>query len=335
MGKRESEPIPTLLDMSGEGTATPSVPAPASTRGRGTRVKGGADASIQWARERAAEAATRRQQQQEATVLQQVLPLWSDEYRGVPNPMLRSGLFGTKTSGTRSYLKGEQIVSLSNFSIHYKGEELLQDDLSVWMAMINMAREKRIGDRVFFTGYELVKDLGWRMHSDSYRRCKDSISRLKANELKIQVKTATGGYAGSLIREYAWDASSPDGDTKWMVRFEPMIEVLFRDDNVTFVEWEQRKMIGTRATLTLWMHGYYMSHRDPHPISVQKLHELSKSEEKHMKSFKVRVRKALERLVEIGCLSSYHINGDLVHVVKAPVRVANLKDAATKRLLPA
>jgi hypothetical protein len=304
----------------------------AATRGKGHRVRGGANASLQWAREQAAEALVRRQNKQEATVLQQVLPLWSEEHRGVPNPMIRSGLFGTKSAGNRVYFKGDFVASLSNFSILYKGEELLQDDLSVWMSLINMAREKRIGDAIFFSGYELVKDLGWRMHSDSYNRAKESISRLKANELKIQVKTGESGYAGSLIREYAWAAESPDGGAKWMVRFEPMIAELFREDNVTFIEWEQRKKIGTRATLTLWLHAYYMSHRDPFPITIQKLHELSKSEEKHLKSFKVRVRRSLETLLEIGALVSYRIEGDLVSVKKAVLRIPSAKAALTERL---
>ncbi len=95
---------------------------------------------------------------------------------------------------------------------------------------------------------------------------------------------------------------------------------------------KQRKKIGTRATLTLWLHAYYMSHRDPLPITVQKLHELSKSEEKHMKSFKVRVRKSLEKLVEVGALVSFNIVGDTVHVKKAPLRLSNLRNAVTARL---
>lgn len=283
--------------------------------------------------EKAAAALAKRHSEREAIILQQVLPLWDDEHRGVPNPMIRSGLFGTKSGTHRLFVKGDKIASLSNFTIHYKGEELLQDDLSVWMALINMAREKRIGDAIFFSGYELVKDLGWRMHSESYTRAKESISRLKANELKIQVKTESAGYAGSLIREYAWSAPTPEGGTAWMVRFEPMIAELFRDEMVTFVEWEQRKMIGPRDKLSLWLHAFYMSHREPLPISIQKLHELCKSEEKHIKSFKARIRNSLEKLVKVGLLSSYQIVNDTVHVKRTPLRFSsNLKAAATKRL---
>jgi hypothetical protein len=298
---------------------------------KGTRVRGGD--SVAWARARAAEALAKRQSTQEAIVLQQVLPLWNEEVRGVPNPMIRSGLFGTRTSRQRHYFEDENVVSLSNFTILYTGKELQQDDLSVWMALINIAARQRIGDAIFFSGYEIVKDLGWRMHSESYDRAKESIKRLKANELKIQVRDGSSGYAGSLIREYAWKAENPEGGNSWMVRFEPMIAELFREDSTTFITWEQRKEIGPRATLTLWLHSYYTSHRDPFPITLQKLHELCRSEQKDLRFFRRRVQNSLDRLKEIGFLEWFEIKGDTVHVKKAPVRLPNLKAAATRRLV--
>jgi hypothetical protein len=205
--------------------------------------------------------------------------------------------------------------------------------LSVWLALLHRASRQAIGDTIFFTGYELLKDLGWRMHSESYERLKESISRLKANELKIQVKSGTAGYAGSLIREYAWDATSPEGASKWMVRFEPMIAELFRDDSVTFLAWEQRKSIGSRATLALWLHAYYTSHRDPYPLTIQKIHELTGSGQKEIRFFRRKVKEALERLVEIGFLVEFSLEGNIVKVKKVPISIINLKNTATNRLL--
>lgn len=314
-------------------TLTPTQPTP-----RGHRVRGGANASLKWARERAAEALVKQQSEREAMVLQQVLPLWNDEHRGVPNPMIRSGLFSTKVSKTREFIKDQTVASLSNFSIVYKGEELRQDDLSVWMALLNMASAQAIGDAIFFSGYQLVKDLGWTMHSDSYRRAKESISRLKANELKIQVNTGTASYSGSLIREYAWAALGPDGNERWMVRFEPRIADLFRDDSVTFIAWQQRCAIGAKSPLALWLHSYYTSHKEPFPHSIAKLHELCKSEQKEMRLFKRRLIVALDKLVAIGFLTGYTIragndvSSSMVEVKRAPVRLPSLRSAVVHRL---
>ena len=206
-----------------------------------------------------------------------VLLMWSDEMRVLPNTMLRSGLFGTRTSRQRHYFEEENVVSLSNFTILYTGKELQQDDLSVWMALMNMAARQRIGDAIFFSGYQLVKNLGWRLHSEYYDRAKQSIKRLKVNEIKIQVKEGQSDYEGTMIGEYGWNSKTPYAGMAWMVRFEPMIAELFREDSTTFITWEQRKEIGPRATLTLWLHSYFTSHRDPYPITLQQIHELSRS----------------------------------------------------------
>ena len=132
------------------------IASPTRQVGKGTRVRGN---PIEWARAKAAEATARRHEAQAALVLQQVLPLWSDDMRGVPNPMIRSGLFGARNARTRQNFDEQNVVSLSNFEILYTGKELLQDDLSVWMALINMASRQPLGDAIFFSGYQLVKDL--------------------------------------------------------------------------------------------------------------------------------------------------------------------------------
>lgn len=313
-----------LSGQSEEDTPLASAPVVAS----GARVRRHPEQTKAWVQAKAAEALARQRSAQEQSVLQAVLPLWTDERRGIPNPMLRSGLFGS--GSTRTFVKDRVVASLSNYTIKYRGESLLQDDLSVLIALLHKASRQAFGDTIFLTGYEIVKDLGWRMHSETYERVKESIARLKSNELKISLSTGTAGYSGSIIREYAWDASTPDGGTKWMVRFEPMLTALFKEDSTTFLHWEQRKRIGTRAALAQWLHAYFTSHRDPLPISVAKIHELSGSEAKNLRYFKAKLKAALEVLVGINFLTSYHISdGGMVTVRKAPTLVS----AVTQRLL--
>lgn len=308
------------------------VAKPSARTGAGTRVRVKGD-SLQFAKAKAAEALAKRQNENERTVLQQLLPLWNEEMRGVPNPMIRSGLFGTKSQSSRELVRDKQVASLSNYVIVFKGEELLQDDLSVWMALLHRASKQAFGDTILFSGYEIVQDLGWRMHSESYERVKQSISRLKTNELKIQIKSGKTGYAGSLIREYMWDAQGPDGNRKWMVRLESTLAELFRDDTVTFLQWEQRKQIGSRAALAQWLHAYYTSHRDPFPLTISKIHEMCGSEMKELRYFRRQVILALERLKSIGFLVGFSIQGETVVVKKAIAPILNIKGAATQRLL--
>jgi hypothetical protein len=292
----------------------------------------------EFALQRAAEALTRKQQIQESMVLQEMLPFWTDEHRGVPNPIIRSGLFGAKLPSARSFTKAEKVASLGNYQLNYTGEELLQEDLSVWISLLNFASKARFGDAVFVTGYKLIKDLGWRMHGDSYTNAKESISRLKANEIVIQLNDGSAGYAGSLIREYAWSAHSPEGKLMWMVRFEPRIIELFQKELVSTIEWEQRKMIPVKNSLARWLHAFYSSHTRPIPYTVAKLHELCKSEEKNLRAFKSRLIKCMALLIKIGAIESYRVEEregegmDFFHVTKAPAPVRLLSQTLTRRL---
>lgn len=265
--------------------------------------------------ERTAQALQRQRSVLDARVLQQVFPFWDDENRGVPNPFIRSGLFSVKNTEKREFLQGLKIASSSLYDISYTGNELQQDDLSVWISLINLARNQPMSDQVLFSGYQLIKDLGWRMHSDSYRRAQESIQRLKVTGLEITSKNKEQGYSGSLIRDFGWAEMDEKGNARWMVRFESRISTLFLDDTTTLMEWETRKKIGTRATLAQWLHSFYSSHKEPIPIGIAKLHEMCRSGDT-LSSFRRNIKNALEKLVTVEFLAGYTIQNDNVHVQK-------------------
>jgi len=307
--------LPTLTSSTGVALATGDG---ASARSR----RKGSDA-MSFVRAKAAEAAAKLDAEQAAVVLRAQHPLWNDEHRGVPNPFLRSSLFTAPISGPRAFMEEEKVASLSGITVVYTGKELGQDDLSVLLSLINIASTQRIGDNVFFTGYGLAKDLGWSINSASYNKIKECMGRLKATELKIQLTDGRRGYAGSLIRDYEWATrgEDPTGNRSWRVSFDPKIANLFPPDNVTYVAATQRRQIGQKAGLTLWLHGFWSSHTNPLAISVAKLHELSKSRQKEMRQFKRTLTQSLDRLVRIGFLEEYSISDrGLVAVKKAPTQ---------------
>jgi hypothetical protein len=279
----------------------------------GTRVSQLKKTSLEILKQKTA-AALQKKTEPEQQVLQLDFPQWDDDRRGVPNPLIRGGLFTTRMSAKRLSLKSEKIASLSNSNILYTGEELRQDDLTVWMSIVNLGRDQPMGDPIYFTAYKLIKDMKWRMHVDSYVRLRGCIDRLKVTSIKVTTKDDSSGYAGSLIRDYAFDSQDNNGHDSWVVRLEPTIVRLFPFDNTTLLEWEQRKQIGTRASLTLWLHTFYSSHREPLPYSVLKIHELCKSDEKKMGNFRARVRLSLETLIIVGLLTSYAITNDVIYV---------------------
>ena len=215
----------------------------------------------------------------------------------------------------REFMQKMPIASLSNYAIAYTGQDLQQDDLSVWMSLINLTRNQPMCDSILFTGYALIKDLGWRMHSESYKRAQESIERLKVTGIEISTNHRDTAYSGSLIREYAWTAKDAKGNARWMVSFEPRVSALFMEDTTTLLEWETRKKIGSRATVAQWLHAFYSSHREPIPIRVDKLHELCRSVDS-LSSFKRNLANALQKLIVVEFLTTFSIVDNVVHVKK-------------------
>lgn len=256
-------------------------------------------------------------------ILIEAVPAWDDANRGAPNSLIRSGLFTVSTSKTREFMDKQKVASLGNYEIRYSGQTLGQDDLSVFMSIVNMAKHRPLTDAVMFTGYHLISDLGWRMHTDSYEKARACISRLKVTAIEVVVKGDRSGYSGSLIRDYAWNHMNEDGSLKWAVNLEPRICQIFMPDTTTLVEWELRKRIGANSTVALWLHAYLSSHRDPLPVSVKKLHEMCRSASP-LSTFRRNLRLALHKLQELHFLLSYQIEKDVVKVVRTGGRVMQL-----------
>ena len=255
----------------------------------------------------------------ESRVMQSVLPLWDAEKRGVPNPFIRSGLFSVRNTENRLSLQKMSIASLSNYQITYTGQELQQDDLSVWISLINLVRNQPISEYVLFSGYSLIKDLGWRMHSESYARARESITRLCGTGIEIGTNNNETTYTGSLIQEYRLNKQDAKGAVRWMIRFEPRVSALFSEDTTTLLDWEMRQKIGTRATVAQWLHSFYSSHSESIPLTVAKLYELCRSGDS-LSSFRRNMKNALNRLVDIGFLADFSIVKDTVHVQKTTTR---------------
>lgn len=315
---------PSLLPFE-ETPPLDSQPPPIS--GSGKRLPKNRQSGMDFINEKARQALARKANGEsnavdpnsEASVsLQTVFPTIDDDQRVVPNLLARSGLFSTRRSSVRERFQNEKIASLTNIEVYVSGEDLRQDDLTVWLACVSMGRGKRLGDRIYFSGYQLIKDMNWRVHSDSYNSLRESIKRLRMNEIRVNNKRTGKGYAGGLLRDYGFDGYDADDVTgKWWVRFEPNIASLFLFEDTTLFYWRTRVAIGNKASLALFLHQFYSTHKEPLPYSVKKLHELARSEAKTLSGFETNLKRALEKLVTVEFLESFEIRDGMVHVKRS------------------
>src|SRR5450755_4717353 len=127
------------------------------------------------------------------------LPLWYEHERGTPNSFLRSALFAAIESKDRKFLKEAALARSKDISVKYTGEQLNQEDLTVWDALVHLARRHPLGNICQFTAHGLLKSLGLHTGGAEHRRLHTTITRMIASAIEIKHDGQT--YIGSLIED--------------------------------------------------------------------------------------------------------------------------------------
>lgn len=251
---------------------------------------------------------------------QSMLPLWANDVRGLPNAMARSALFNVAghRAGKRELLKQKPIEALSGIAMTYTGEELRQDDEDVFLQLLHIGRSQDLGTVVRFTGYAMIKDLGWDNSSKGYQRLIECISRLKATSLELKVADPTAedgivGYGGGLIDKFHYrDVKSGSPMREWEILLDAKIVALFTPNSYSRLDWNTRLRLKPMAK---WLHSFYHTHQNPFPMKVATFHSLMGSKAKQLRQFRASLKESLQELVDCGFLDSAAVDQRLDMVV--------------------
>lgn len=116
------------------------------------------------------------------------LALWPDAERGIPNELVRCAVFSAKNRKERRdmYRANAPLVVpvIGGGEVIYTGEELRQDDETVWMQLVHMSKESR-SPQVFFTPYSFFKAIKWPNKGTSYTRLLTTLRRLNSASLEV------------------------------------------------------------------------------------------------------------------------------------------------------
>jgi hypothetical protein len=216
------------------------------------------------------------------------LPLWRDDKRGAPNSFLRSALFAAIQS-------------------KYTGEQLNQEDLTIWLALVDLVKQHPLGTECSFTARGILKHMNMDTSGQAHEKLRMSILRMTACVLTVTNEKYT--FSDRII-----DRFIVDEETKhYKVTVGRHTIKLFGNNDWTAVEHQQRRSL-SRKPLALALHGYYSSHEKPLPVSIEFLASITGSTNSQKASFKRQVKIALEELIKIGSLKGYEINSDMVAV---------------------
>ncbi|WP_175108567.1 plasmid replication initiator TrfA [Pararobbsia alpina] len=96
---------------------------------------------------------------------------------------------------------GKEIASVGGTTITLEGEELRQDDADVFVEILHLARDTQLSERVEFTGYAMLKLLGWDTSGKGYERLVTTIKRLQKSTIGVTFEGSKKGFQGQLVRK--------------------------------------------------------------------------------------------------------------------------------------
>ena len=237
------------------------------------------------------------------------LPIWSDQKRGTPNSFLRSALFSAIHSKDRVYLEGVKVASQDGITVVYTGQQLNQEDLTLWDQLVHLTKEHPLGHVCTFTAHSLLKSLDMNTGGQEHRRLHKGITRLTACAVEITHEGRT--YFGPLIKS----GIKEELTSHYTIELNRELIRLYGESQWTGLDWKQRKEL-RRKPLAQSLHAYYSTHRNPYPVKFSTLQRLTGSRNEQAAGFKRHCCTALDELVNIAFLDSYSIEGDVVAVVR-------------------
>jgi hypothetical protein len=219
--------------------------------------------------------------------------------------------------------------------VRYTGEELRQDDESVWMELVHMAKESR-SPTVTFTPGALVRALAWPESGQSNTRLLTTLRRLHSASLEVYSARLGRGVSTGLIVDYTF--ATGGGRQPWSVTvFRPESELLFLFDKL-YSRVNREARLALPEGLATWLLGFLSSHREPFAHKIETLAigagltldvpnsgELSEAEftakrKARAREVKRMFKNALNELQRVGFLAGFEITtGGVVKVVRANV----------------
>lgn len=241
------------------------------------------------------------------TAKQLMLPFWPDDVRRVPNLVLRNALFGA-TKDREFFGPMRLVASLEGHTVKVT-ERMNQYDLDNLEMLLHLQREQPLGSRVAFTAYGFLKAMRRGTSGKHHKELHEDLTRLARATVEIRWTNERKSYTGSLVSGFARDEDTG----MFVVTFNEDMMRLYNAGS-TQIDFEQRQQLG-KSNLAKWLQVFYASHDAPYAMKVDTLRALSGSTTTK-KEFSRLLKTALSKLVEVGLLSSWDIEEDLVKVQK-------------------
>lgn len=219
--------------------------------------------------------------------------------------LLRSKLFNVKgRNAPREAMVTFEIGHGINAAT-YHGPELRQADALVFMGLVNMVRDIKVGTLVSFEPSEMCRWLYTYYDGDARTRLRESIHRLQHALLRFE------SFSVQLAQKFTYPKRGP-----WSVMLDPDIVRLFATESKrVWLDFELRRTLPDG--LTSWLYTYIESQTRLIPQPTQTIQELCGSDACDARSFQIILRRSLKALVERDIIDDgFFIKSGTLHWIK-------------------
>jgi hypothetical protein len=237
----------------------------------------------------------------ETGIKKDFIPQHAQEQLISPRSFFTSRLFHVKsTKAKRAQSLAFALDAKAADGARYVGPELRQGDGFVFMALLNLCRDYRVGKQACFDVAAMCVALWGSYNGQQRKRLKECIRRLQRSTIEFSRFTV------QLVQRFEHPESG-----EWSVSLDPDIVELFRGQQEIWLELPLWRRLS--EGLTTWLYGYVRSQRKLIPTPIDNLRERcgSDADEKH---FKEALGKSLKQLAGEGVIDSgWSLNGTQVH----------------------
>jgi len=172
----------------------------------------------------------------------------------------------------------------------YLGPELRQSDGIVFMALLNLCRDYRVGKQTSFDAARMAEAISGSYNGQQRARLKAAIQRLQRATIELPDFTV------QLVQRFEHPKRG-----EWSVALDPDIVKLFQADQTVWLDLNVR--LSLSEGLATWLYGYVRSQQRLIPASIDGLRERCGSEASD-KTFRGMLSLALEQLSDHGVIDS-------------------------------
>lgn len=233
------------------------------------------------------------------------VPQHSPTQLASPRDMLTSSLFGVRARGApRCENLVQTLVANHLGTLRYRGPELRQVDGLVFMLLVNMLRDVKVGNQAAFAPADVCQLLLGGYSGQTREQLRQIILRLQQGVLEFS------NHAVQLAQRFEFPDEGP-----WRVALDPDIVQLFSWSRQTWLEL--KTSLSLPVGLATWLYGYVESQTVLIPVQVEALRTLCGSEAT-AQAFEKQLRRALHELVAVDVLDpGWSVAGGTVRWMKA------------------